>query len=125
MKSLAKILLLSAAILTGCSGLGYSQRFDYEYRVFNSDKNERYLKEIRILNSKDNLSKVARCEYDIDQNGKVETHAFYKVNRIEGSKFYINKNAHFLLVDENQDGLFDYVFIDSDRNGVLDKRKDF
>ncbi|MDP3966623.1 MAG: hypothetical protein Q8Q04_03770 [archaeon] len=85
-----------------------------ENKVFSREKNKAYSlgENLNILGGKPYLGVL----YDFSKNGKPDLKAHFLITP-EG----VNDSAYILLKDSDEDGVPEFLRIDSDKNGTLDE----
>lgn len=61
-------------------------------------------------------------EYDFDKNGKTDVYGIFKVMKKERDSYITSDYASIVMLDEDEDGIVDIIYVDSDNNGSLETK---
>lgn len=121
MKNLSKII---GTGIIGLIGLNLNAQYNsFSKRDYAEYSLSHYFGDI----SEDSINDVVVIDYDLNQNGKKDTRGVFL---IKGKKelsnkdviYYTEDNAFMLIFDKNEDGVDDELFVDTDLDGILDRR---
>jgi hypothetical protein len=110
--------IMTLAVLVG---MGVAQEYD---RVFDGRRNEPY--RIGIMtedNNKDGKLDTVVGFYDFNKNGKPDVEARYLITKVVNDSTYdTDARAYAVMLDNDEDGTCDEIYLDKDGNGTLETK---
>ncbi len=127
---LVKILLTSIAIWTfGNPSLNANNTSKNSLQnIFRSFDGRDYSlsgRGIKILYSKEGNPDFISIGYDLNSDGKIDLVASFKVKKIKPNSISAGFKAEAVVIDEDNDGIFDYNLEDTNKDGFFDVRREF
>jgi len=99
--------------------------FQNIFRSFNGKYYSLNHKGIKILYSKNGNLDFISVGYDLNSDGKVDLVASFKVKKIESKSITADSKAEAVIIDKDNDGIFDYKLRDINGDGFFDIKKEF
>ncbi len=121
MKNLSKII---GTGIIGLIGLNLNAQYNsFSKRDYAEHSLSQYFGDI----SGDSIYDVVVIDYDLNQNSKKDTRGVFLIREKKELPnkdvlYYSDDKAFMLIFDKNEDGVDDELFIDTDLDGILDRR---
>ena len=112
-----KLIYLALAGLISCSS------FPKKDEIFKGGENmDKYVNSILVDLNNDKKPDILLAGYDMNENGKIDTYAMFKILFLEYPTIKTEKVSRAVYVDFDEDEKMDYLLLDEDADGVLEKK---